>query len=75
MRQGALKFEYIEEYIKESLLAYTYYVEYHLSYKDCAKEMLLSPSTVKNRLIGLEAIDEHKFKEYKEEVKRRQGHR
>lgn len=72
---GYVKYYAIEEYIKECLLAYTYYVEYGWSLRKCADNLCMGTSTVRNRLKGLEAIDPHKYKEYKEECKRRQGHR
>lgn len=68
-------YDNIEAYIAECLLAFTYYTEYHMSYREMAQEMCLSASTCKNRLLALETIAPHKFKEYKEELKRRQGHR
>lgn len=55
----------IEEYIKECLLCYEYYVERGCSLRDTAKEVCLSFNTVKHRLEALKGIDIEKYDIYR----------
>lgn len=50
---------------------YTLYVEYKMSMKEVAKEMLISKPTVKYHLDRLEVDDPEKYDIYRNEVKRR----
>lgn len=71
----ATKYDFIEEYVAECLTAYEYYVERHMSLRQCADEMLLSFNTVQNRLKSLKAIDPERYERYRKIAERRNKHK
>ena len=56
---------------KASIDAYTYFVEYGLSLRVCAKKLCCSHTQVKNLLDQLQFIDDDMYQSYKAELKRR----
>lgn len=64
----------IRDFIQECTECHFYYVENHMSYDNVAREVGLSPMTVKRRLIALREIDSDMYSEYiGERRKRRNG--
>lgn len=64
--------EHIDKMIKNTKLsieAYTYYVEYGMSLRKCAKNMCVSHTMVKNYLDDLQYIDDDMYQSYQNKVK------
>lgn len=69
-----MKINNIREYVAECTECHYYYVEHHMSYDNVAREVLLSPMTVKRRLESLKDFNIDMYSEYvAERRKRRNG--
>ena len=68
-----MKIDNIKDYIQECTECFVYYVEMHQSLRQVSKEMLLSKSTVKNRLDTLKDINMKMYDEYIAERRKRKN--
>lgn len=65
--------DYIRDFVQECTECYYYYVELHMSYDKVAKEVLLSPATVKRRLEALKDFDRDSYDLYIAERRKRKN--
>lgn len=63
----------IREFVQECMECYYYYVELHMSYDKVAREVLLSPSSVKRRLEALKDFDRDSYDMYVAERRSRKN--
>lgn len=68
-----MRIDDIKGYIQECTECFVYYVEMHQSLRQVSKEMLLSKSTVKNRLEALKDINMEMYDMYLAERRRRKN--
>ena len=63
----------IRDFLEECYECYFYYVELHMSYDKVAKEVLLSPASVKRRLETLKDFDPDSYDLYVAERRKRKN--
>lgn len=63
----------IREFVQECAECYYYYVEHHMSYDKVAKEVSLSPASVKRRLEALKDFDRDSYDMYVVERRKRKN--
>lgn len=60
---------------EQCAMAFVYYTEYHMSYRQVAQNLCVSFSTVKNLLEELQYFDDEKYVLYQKEKDKRKGGR